>query len=1044
MIRLVVRRARAQWPLLGCLLAVLTLGATLLGTCALLVTRTSDRAVEVAASRTSAAENSATVYAVTIRAVDARSVATDARNFLTSTVAPFDATTTTRVSTVMQRLPAASDTGRGLLSEGYLSAVDDLERAATLVAGHWPRAGARQAALFDTTARLLGLDVGDTVRLGAPVGSAPARPIDLTVVGLVHPRPDAGWDRDPLHGAGFDPDPTEASYAPRVNAYGPFLTPLEDLLSAGSSIDQLEVTARLDLASPTGRELDQLDASLAGADRRLSALLGDRADYDRVNSPIPDVIHDALRQRELVSGSVLAFALVGALLAACALALAGRLAVAVRGDEQALFTALGTSGGQLASIASIEAALLAALATATAIPASSLLHAALTHSAPLSDAGLAASPTATPTQILAALAGASALAVLHVVLALRRVPESDGRRAHRGPLARSSADVLLCGLAAVGWWQLRAQPAAEDTRVDVVRVLAPALILVACVALVLRVLPPVLRRAERLAATSRGLVFPLAAFQAARRPQAFAAGLLIGLACAVATFGTAFGATWTASQHDQADLAVGTDLALALAGPPTAGQGAPIGTATGGVLSPISVRNIAIGQYSSEAGPTPQLVAIDTTQADAVLRGRTDRTWAAVTEPLSPTTRVSGPQFPPAAATVLTGTASAGPVAVAPRLVLQDATGVRTTCSSPPVPLDGNPHPLPACAAVRGLHLVAVGLPVTTDLPPARSHIDVSLTLPGGVTATTADWSVHAAVRNTGQLSGSTITATGTRMRVTSDVSFTDLGDESRVLVATTFPDPGPVPVAISTALADVISAGPGTPLHLSIGTTPIAAEVVGVTPAIPSAPGRPAAIADVDTLSRALITHGDFESPVTGWWVGGPRADAANAIGRLHIGEVTTRASETEQLTRGPLRASLPAVLRMLVAASALLLFAGVMLHVSYDVQRRALEVARLRGLGLSRREIRSALLLEHAAVLGPVLAAGAVIGSAATWVLTPLLIRSDTGAAPVPAVAGHWPWPSIGALLALLVVGTGLAVAAVVRVQARRADAAHLRVAS
>jgi hypothetical protein len=42
------------------------------------------------------------------------------------------------------------------------------------------------------------------------------------------------------------------------------------------------------------------------------------------------------------------------------------------------------------------------------------------------------------------------------------------------------------------------------------------------------------------------------------------------------------------------------------------------------------------------------------------------------------------------------------------------------------------------------------------------------------------------------------------------------------------------------------------------------------------------------------------------------------------------------------------------------------------------------------------------------------------------------------------QWPWGAEAALLALLVAGSGLAVAAVVAVQARRADAAHLRVAS
>jgi len=125
-------------------------------------------------------------------------------------------------------------------------------------------------------------------------------------------------------------------------------------------------------------------------------------------------------------------------------------------------------------------------------------------------------------------------------------------------------------------------------------------------------------------------------------------------------------------------------------------------------------------------------------------------------------------------------------------------------------------------------------------------------------------------------------------------------------------------------------------------------------------------------------------------------------------------------------------------------LLLGGVVLHVTCDVQLRALEVARLRGLGMSRRSIRRALLGEHAAVLLPLLVAGAAVGALGTRVVAPLMIRSDTGGAPVPAAHAHWPWGTEAILLGLLVAGAALAVFAVVTVQARRADAAHLRVAS
>jgi hypothetical protein len=48
------------------------------------------------------------------------------------------------------------------------------------------------------------------------------------------------------------------------------------------------------------------------------------------------------------------------------------------------------------------------------------------------------------------------------------------------------------------------------------------------------------------------------------------------------------------------------------------------------------------------------------------------------------------------------------------------------------------------------------------------------------------------------------------------------------------------------------------------------------------------------------------------------------------------------------------------------------------------------------------------------------------------------------VPAAEAYWPWLTETGLLALLVGACALAAGAAVLVQSRRADAAHLRVAS
>ncbi|MFY1620213.1 FtsX-like permease family protein [Micromonospora sp. WMMD736] len=1056
MLRLVRRRARAQWPLLAALLGVVTIGATLLGTCTLLVTRTAERALEVALARADPAAVDATVYTGTVDGPDASSVLADTRAGVTSALAPFPVTTAARASTVLRALPPALAPGTTVGAQAYLSGLDDLPARAELVTGRWPQRPG-DAVLLESTAHLLGLTPGSRVRLGAELAHPPVAAIDVTVVGVVRPLSGRGWDRDPLAAAGSATGYRDGRFLQPVNAYGPFLVDLADLVTTGATVDRLEVTAHPDLSHADRRDLDTVAGGIRDADRRLARTLGDRVQLARVATDLSATLRSADDQRHVTAAVVLAIAVLGGVLAATALVLAGRLTASIRADETALRSALGTSRRQLAATATLEAGLVAAVAIALAIPASSALHAGLTHLPPLDDAGLTVGPAITGVQVLAIAGGALVLAVVLTVLAIRPVPAAGERRTRRELLARSGADVLLAVFAAVGWWQLYAQPTAASPRADAVRVLAPALLLTAGAALALRVVLPALRGADRLAYRARGLALPLAVAESARRPQAVAAGLLVGLACAAGTFGLAFDTTWHQSQRDQAALSVGTDLALTLSTSPSAGEGAIVSTATAGAVSPVLDRGTAIGQWLGTSGEAPRLVAVDTTRADALLRGRLDgdREWAHVGAALAPRTRVGGLDVPAGAPLVLSGTAAGEtPLAVTPRLLLQDGTGLRTSCTGPAVPLDGREIRLPTCAPVDGLRLVAVALPVTADTddePMAAAGpvaVAVTLTVPAAAATDGSDWTATSAPPVPSKLTDLDLrlspTPTGTALRMAATVELGGADDAARTLVATAFPAPGDVPVAVSARFADEADVHTGSKLSVTVGTTPVPVVVTEVVPAVPAAPGAVAVLADLDALSRARVVAGDLTFPVDAWWVGHPAGpDAAERATALHLGAVTTREAETTRLIGGPLRAELPGALRLVVPAAALLLLAGVVLHVTCDLQLRAVEVARLRGLGMSRRGIRAVLLGQHAGVLLPLLAAGAAVGALATRLVAPLLVRSDTGAAPVPAAQPHWPWPAEVALLAVLLAGCLLAVAIVVGIQVRRADAAHLRVA-
>jgi hypothetical protein len=756
----------------------------------------------------------------------------------------------------------------------------------------------------------------------------------------------------------------------------------------------------------------------------------------RVESFLPATLRQAREQQRVTAAAVLAVALVGCVLTATALALAGRLTAGVRTGETALLSALGISRGQFALAAAAEALALAALAAAIAVPASAGLHSWLTHRQPLAGAGLATGAATNGPQVAAVVAGALALAAVLVVMAVRPAP-TGGQF-----LVRSGVDVLLVAFAVVGWWQLTAQPSGSGARADVVRVAAPALLLMAGAALALRSAVPVLTAVDRLARRSRGLALPLAVFEAARRPHTVAAGLLISLACAAGTFGTAFDATWERSQHDQADLSVGTDLALSVAAPPAAGDGAAVGAATGGVVSPAMNRGVAVGQWVGGGGAAPRLVAVDTARSAALLRGRVgdNQSWTRVGAGLSPEVRAVGVPVP--ADLTIAGTATGGvSVLATPRLLLQDGTGVRTPCTGPSFPLDGAPHRFPACSPGR---LVAVFLSLTSSGLDGGSGtltgVTVTLSVPGAGTG----WTAFSAPPDPQMLTNPAVSAGPTTLTLTADVQFYGFYDGARTLVATAFDNPDPVPVAVSARFASDLRARTGSRLSLTVGTTPVPVVVTAVVPSVPGAPGAAAILADIDLLSRAVIRGGEPTFPMDAWWVGHPGPDAPERLADLHLGTVVTRAGETARLTGSPPRAGLPAALRLLVPAAALLLFAGVALHVTFDLRARALEVARLRGLGVSRREIRTVLLGQHMAVLLPPLLAGALVGALATYGVAPPMIRSDTGAVPVPPVVPLWPWGREAVLVALLLAGCLLAVTVVATFQARQADAARLRVTS
>ncbi|SEC92865.1 ABC-type antimicrobial peptide transport system, permease component [Nocardioides exalbidus] len=1053
MLTLVLRRARVQRRLLAWVVVLVATACTLVGTCVLVLGATQERAFHVAVEQSEPEDVSVTAFLVDLAGDDVTAAAQEAGDVVESVLAPMRPTLETTLTSRLRRLEGAD--------QAYLSATDDLSSRADLVSGRWPEeaaSGPAEAVVPATTARLLDLDLGEEVQLGRETGLGGVdAPVTVTVVGTFQPRAGVEWERDPLGGAGFSPNYSDGLEA--APTYGPFVVTQQSFLASGSSVNGLRVTAHPVLRLADDSSLTAAVESLGEASGALSSRVGDRARITRVASELPRTLARIHSQQDSTRSTVLVVLLLGMALSLAAALLAGRLVASVRADERALLVAVGLSRRQQLGAAGVEAVLLSLAAAAIAVPAAVLVHWRLTHLADLAAAGLGQGPTVTPATVLAVL-GAGVLltgALLSATVAPDRAPDPSPRRA---ALARLGVDGVLLVAAVAAWWQLRSRPSSvADGPGDVTLTFAPVLCLAVLVVLGVRVVPFLLTAAARAAGRTRGLIGPLAAQQAARRPRTGTAMVLVAAAVAAAVFGLALRTTWDRSQADQAALRVGTDLALTLPAPAgledaTAVAAAVRGQTPAPVVSPVIHRPLALGRYIGEEGSRPALVAIDATQAGALLRGRAQpgTTWADVGAGLMPAEPAASIAVPDEGSGIrLRGRGPAGAgLTVSPTAVLEDPTGFRTAISAEPVALDGASHPVDWIGTLGpGLRLVALRLDLGGTegaSPDAAAQVRVSVRVPptGEEVADGPPWQVLA-LQESSPVSAKEVTVrtsgSGTVLRADLTVNLVYFQYTGADVLATAFPVPGPVPVAVSQDLVDAVGAHTGDELSAIVGDTVLALRVVSLVPSVPSAPGQVAVLADADTLSRALVDDGRLEPVVDAWWVSRPTAATTAALRSLELGDVTTRAGVATQLSQGPLRVSVPATLLALVALAVAMLLAAVGLVLGADRQRQVAGVVRLRAIGLTRREVRRLLLVEHLVFFAPLVVVSTVVGVAATLLLAPHLVRSDLGAEPVPRALVAWPWTAETLLVAGVLLGTAVMTTIHAGLLVRQSDPARLR---
>ncbi|KQS56671.1 hypothetical protein ASG36_16535 [Geodermatophilus sp. Leaf369] len=994
-----IARSRVQARLLVVVLVVLVAGLTVLGSCALLLTGGADRARQSSLAQAPADELAVEVVLTDLTADPLPDVSA-AGDALTGALAPVLPRTSTWVTSTLRDLPPGADPRR----LGWLAGVDDLTDRADLVAGSWagaPTDGAPWPAVLPVAAaQALGLALGDTVTLEPSTGlddAGDTAPVTVVLVGLVEPRADGGWDRDRLDGAGSVRDLEFGVFSRiRVPAAGPFLVDPAALLAAGAGVERVSLLAAPDVAAAAPAAVDRVAAGLAGLTRAVRATTDATS---RVRAPLATTLAGTADRQADTRGAVLAVGLVVGLLTVAALGTAARVLGDRRLGETALLGTRGATRRQLVTRALPEAVVLVALGALVAVPLAVLVtRLLLADRLPGSDAG-----PLLPAGLLLPVLVVAVLLAVGLAVAATRVP-AGGRSAGRGPVARSGTDLLLVGLAVVAVLGL-----GGATGADPLLVVAPALVLLAGAALLLRVPPLLAGAADRRAVRGRSLVPVLVAGDLARRPLASGAAALLVLATAAAVAATGVDATWRVSQADQADLRVGSDLAV----PAVPGvDGDAVLAATGGTVSPVTEQPVSLGSVlgTGDDGAVPRLVAVDTAHAGEVLRGRLPDgdDWSSVTAGLvpSPARGIPGP-----GAVSVAGTVRGASVTATPTLVLADPTGARSTIEGAEVPLDGAPHEA-GVSVPAGRSVVGVVLDLSLDGPVADEESTAPLTLDVTLPGAAPDWTATAPGED-GTITDPQLADDGLQLTGRVFPQGLTSGDARVVLAAD--PAPALLPVVLSAGLAADLGAAAGDRVGLTVGDAPVQAQVAGVVPDVPSVPGGPAVLTDVEALARAVLATGDLAPLTQAWWVGHPTT--------TDVPGAQSRAALTDQLRTGPLQVGLPTALGLLAAGAVALGVTGTVLQAAAVRSGRRAEVARLLGTGVPRRTVRAVLLLQHA--VGTVLAVllGAVVGVAGTVLVGPAL----TGAAvPEPTVALPWvPWALLVAGLA--VVGTAVVLPAV-----------------
>jgi predicted lysophospholipase L1 biosynthesis ABC-type transport system permease subunit len=255
----------------------------------------------------------------------------------------------------------------------------------------------------------------------------------------------------------------------------------------------------------------------------------------------------------------------------------------------------------------------------------------------------------------------------------------------------------------------------------------------------------------------------------------------------------------------------------------------------------------------------------------------------------------------------------------------------------------------------------------------------------------------------------------------------------------------GPVPVLATPQAVSALHLTVGAPSPLRLAGTDVVVQVVGTVAAMPGTEEPAAVLADLPSLTTALLAEEGLVRSSQEWWIattGADPAEPATAAGRLPGLRVLDRHAAAATFAGGAYGEGARIALFAAALGAILLAAVGITVDVRTTARRRITELAVMHTLGAGSRLLARSIMVEQAFLAGMGVLVGLVVGLGVAATMAPLLILTPTAARPVPPPLLEFDRSLVaGTALLLLVLALGLS-ALVGTTLRRRLAVAQLRI--